>query len=599
MAVETQKYSVNQYLVNNILNWVQSGEIAIPEIQRPFVWKSAKVRDLIDSLYQGFPVGYIIAWRNPNVRLKDGTLSEGKKVLIDGQQRVTALTAALLGQEVVDQNYKKSRITIAFHPIEERFEVSNPAIRKNDIWIDDISTLFTPEFDAFTFVMEYCEKVDAISQKDLSNVLNRVVQLANKQVGFIELDADLDIDTVTEIFIRINSKGVVLSQADFAMSKIASHGDFGVNLRKCIDYFCHLAIAPEFHEQLVASDEEFGRTEYLSKISWLKNDREDLYDPSYSDMLHVAFTSEFGRGKLSDLVSLLSGRNFETRSFEQSIADESFRKLEKGVLRFVNETNFKRFIMILRSAGFISVSQIRSVTSVNFAYILYLKLVDQGMEAGRIESYVRRWFVMSNLTGRYSGSSETAIDEDAKNIDRKGVDAVLGEVERGELSNAFWEAQLVSDLEKATINNAQINTFFAAQVKANDRGFLSSDIRVGDMIQHRGDIHHMFPVKYMKQYNNSRKVYNQIANWVYTQQEVNIRIGAKPPHEYMRDVVAQCEGRPLRYGAITELDDLKANLAENAVPELILTATFDDYEEFLRQRRVLMANKIKDYYEAL
>ncbi len=599
MAVETQKYSVNQYLVNNILNWVQSGEIAIPEIQRPFVWKSAKVRDLIDSLYQGFPVGYIIAWRNPNVRLKDGTLSEGKKVLIDGQQRVTALTAALLGREVVDQNYKKSRISIAFHPIEERFEVSNPAIRKNDIWIDDISTLFAPEFDPFTFVVEYCEKVDTISQKDLSQVLNRVVQLANKQVGFIELDADLDIDTVTEIFIRINSKGVVLSQADFAMSKIASHGDFGVNLRKCVDYFCHLAIAPEFYQQLVGSDKEFGRTEYLDKISWLRNDREDLYDPSYSDMLHVAFTSEFGRGKLSDLVSLLSGRNFETRSFEQPIADESFRKLEKGVLRFVNETNFKRFMMILRSAGFISVSQIRSVMAVNFAYILYLKLVDQGMDAGRIESYVRRWFVMSNLTGRYSGSSETAIDEDAKDIDRKGVDVVLGEIERGELSNAFWEVQLVSDLEKATINNAQINTFFAAQVKANDRGFLSRDIRVGDMIQHRGDIHHMFPVKYMKQYNNSRKVYNQIANWVYTQQEVNIRIGKNPPYEYMRDVVEQCEGGALKYGAITELDDLKENLAENAVPELILTATFDDYEDFLEMRRGMMANKIKDYYMGL
>jgi len=599
MAVETQKYSVNQYLVNNILNWVQSGDIAIPEIQRPFVWKAAKVRDLIDSLYQGFPVGYIIAWRNPNVRLKDGTLSEGKKVLIDGQQRVTALTAALLGQEVIDQNYKKSRITIAFHPIEERFEVSNPAIRKNDIWIDDISTLFVPEFDAFTFVVDYCEKVDAISQRDLSNVLNRVIQLANKQVGFIELDADLDIDTVTEIFIRINSKGVVLSQADFAMSKIASHGDFGVNLRKCIDYFCHLAIAPEFHDQLVTSDEEFGRTEYLDKISWLKNDREDLYDPSYSDMLHVAFTSEFGRGKLSDLVSLLSGRNFETRSFEQSIADDSFRKLEKGVLRFVNETNFKRFMMILRSAGFISVSQIRSVMAVNFAYILYLKLVDQGMDAGSIESYVRRWYVMSNLTGRYSGSSETAIDEDAKDIDRKGVESILGEIERGELSDAFWDVQLVTDLEKATINNAQINTFFAAQVKANDRGFLSRDIRVGDMIQHRGDIHHMFPVKYMKQYNNSRKVYNQIANWVYTQQEVNIRIGAKPPHEYMSDVVAQCEGGPLVYGAISDMDDLKANLAENAVPELILTATFDDYDEFLSQRRTLMAKKIRHYYEGL
>lgn len=129
--MSAQKYSVNQHLIETLLSWVKSGEIAIPEIQRPFVWDATKVRDLMDSLYQGFPVGYIIAWRNPTVKLKDGSLAEGKKVLIDGQQRVTALTAAIAGQQVVNQDYQQVRIRIAFHPIEERFEVSNPAIEKD------------------------------------------------------------------------------------------------------------------------------------------------------------------------------------------------------------------------------------------------------------------------------------------------------------------------------------------------------------------------------------------------------------------------------------------------------------------------------------
>ncbi|WP_246124748.1 DUF262 domain-containing protein [Algibacter pacificus] len=101
------KYSVHQQPVETLLSWIKSGEIAIPEIQRPFVWKSAKVRDLIDSLYQGFPVGYIITWRNPDVKLKNGELSAGKKVLIDGQQRITALTAAVVGQRVLNKNYKE------------------------------------------------------------------------------------------------------------------------------------------------------------------------------------------------------------------------------------------------------------------------------------------------------------------------------------------------------------------------------------------------------------------------------------------------------------------------------------------------------------
>ena len=125
-----QKYAVNQQLIETLLAWVNSGEIAIPEIQRPFVWDSSKVRDLMDSLYQGYPIGYVIAWRNPNVRLKDGSLSEGKKILIDGQQRVTALTAAILGQYVVNKTYERVKIKIAFHPIDERFEVQNPAILK-------------------------------------------------------------------------------------------------------------------------------------------------------------------------------------------------------------------------------------------------------------------------------------------------------------------------------------------------------------------------------------------------------------------------------------------------------------------------------------
>ena len=134
-----QQYSVQAQQISNILAWVRSGEIAIPEIQRPFVWDATHVRNFLDSLYNGYPVGYLIAWRNPNVKLKDGSFSEGKKILIDGQQRITAIEAAVVGQEVVDSTYKKKRIVIAFNPIEEVFEVWNPAIGKDSKWIPDIS----------------------------------------------------------------------------------------------------------------------------------------------------------------------------------------------------------------------------------------------------------------------------------------------------------------------------------------------------------------------------------------------------------------------------------------------------------------------------
>src|SRR5258705_2770308 len=140
--MSTQRYSVTPHPIETLLTWVKSGEIAIPEIQRPFVWDATKVRNLLDSLYNGFPVGYLIAWRNPTVRLKDGTSSAGKRILIDGQQRVTALMAALLANEVVTKDYDKVRIRIGFHPMEQRFEVANPAINKDPAWFRDVADFF-------------------------------------------------------------------------------------------------------------------------------------------------------------------------------------------------------------------------------------------------------------------------------------------------------------------------------------------------------------------------------------------------------------------------------------------------------------------------
>lgn len=241
------RYSVNNYTVETLLSNIKSGSIAIPEMQRPFVWDSSKVRDLVDSLYKGFPVGYIIVWQNPDVKLKDGTKSSGKKVLIDGQQRITAMAAAIVGQEVLDDHYKWKRISIAFNPVEEKFEVANNAILKSSKWIPDIAPVLEPAFDTFSFVMEYCQKNEITDQmSQVNNIVNRLRGIQNNSLGVITLAEDLDIDSVTEIFIRINSKGVVLSQADFAMSKISSNETYGGNItRKTIDYFCHLLESPE------------------------------------------------------------------------------------------------------------------------------------------------------------------------------------------------------------------------------------------------------------------------------------------------------------------------------------------------------------------
>ena len=373
--MQAQKYSVNQHHISTFLAFVKDGQIAIPEVQRPFVWDASKVRDLLDSLYKGYPIGYVITWQNPNVRLKDGKLSEGKKILIDGQQRITALNAAVLGNYVVNKEYDRVRIKIAFNPKTEVFEVQNPAILKDKAWIHDISEVMNSG-SIIQVVRRYLDlNTDADSTLIEQNISN-LLSIQHKQIGTIDLAHDLDIETVTEIFIRINSQGVVLSQADFAMSKIASNEKLeGPNLRKAIDYFCHLAVAPQFFEHIRDHDKDFASTDYFKAMTWLKDEKDDLFDPSYTDMLRVSFTSAFARGKMSDLVSLLSGRNFETREFEERIAAETFERMKQSALRFMHEDYFKKFVMIIRSAGFISPDLIRSKNALDFAYIIYLKLL--------------------------------------------------------------------------------------------------------------------------------------------------------------------------------------------------------------------------------
>lgn len=593
-----QKYSVNQYLIETVLAWVKSCEIAIPEIQRPFVWDGSKVRDLMDSLYQGYPVGYVIAWKNPNVKLKDGTLSEGKKLLIDGQQRITALTAAILGQYVINKNYKRVKIKIAFNPVEEKFEVQNSAILKDKTWLPDIAEAING--DLFELASNYFDINPDVDRKQVQSAFTKLVNIPRKQIGLIELAPDLDIETVTEIFIRINSKGVVLSQADFAMSKIASNTEYNGNeLRKAIDYFCHLAIAPDYYRHIVDNDPTFASTEIFQKMQWLKSETEDLYDPDYTDLIRVAFTSKFNRGRLSDLVSLLSGRNFETRTFEASIAENSFSLLREGVLNFINETNYKRFVMIVKSAGFISPKLIRSQNVLNFAYILYLKLRELGENSVAIESYVRRWMVYSILTGRYSGSPESVFDYDIKQISNRSFSEYLCEKEEGELSEAFWSASLPQSLDTSVASSPYFLVYLAAQVKANDKGFLSKDISVSDLITHKGDIHHLFPKEYLKKNGLEQSKYNQIANYAFMQSEINIKAGSKSPKEYFELINTQIEVQDLQLTGISTREELRRNLDMNCVPCSIENMSIQHYNDFLYARRRMMANKIREYYFTL
>lgn len=593
-------YTVTQSAVEHLLTAVKNEDIAIPELQRPFVWDTVKVRDLMDSLYKGYPVGYLITWRSVGAHLKGGHTASYQQILIDGQQRITALRAAVAGLPVINKRYKPVRITIAFNPVTEEFATLTPVLAKDPEWIPDISKLFNSP-SILSFHIAYLEANPDVDHPTVEASFTKLLGIKNAQIGIISLADDLDVETVSEIFIRINSKGVPLSSADFAMSKIATYGDRGRSIRKLIDYFCHLAIAPHAYPDIKDNDTEFATTDYFKAISWLKDDADDLYDPEYSDIIRVAGLVGFSRGKASSIVSELSGRDPDTRKVDDARIPVAYDSLEAALLEIVKKFHFENFIMTIKSAGFISSSMIGSKNALNFAYALYLRLRgDSTISEGERKRIVRRWFVMSMLTARHSGSFESTWEQDIRRIGTLGAAAYLKQIEESELTDGFWTVALPAALESTSTMNPAFQTFLASQIASGKRGFLSKSIKVLAMHQQSGDIHHIVPKDYLQKNGYpDRGDYNQVANYALTETSINVSIGNKPPAVYMAQIHEQIATKVLTLGEITDPADLALNLAENAVPEGLADVTAASYPEFLAERRKLLARAIRQYFDQL
>ncbi len=594
------KYRVTQSAVTQLLEDVRRENIAIPELQRPFVWDSIKVRDLMDSLYKGYPVGYLITWQSVGAHLKGGSVAAHQQILIDGQQRITALRAAVAGLKVVDKRYRQVRITIAFNPVTEEFATLTPVIRRSSEWISDISELFNSA-STYGFVKDYLEANADIDHAQVESSIARLAEIKNAQIGIISLNDDLDVETVSEIFIRINSKGVPLSSADFAMSKIATYGERGRNIRKLIDYFCHLAIAPHAYSDIRENDTGFAASPYLGSIAWLKDDSEDLYDPSYSDVIRVAGLVGFSRGKASSIVSELSGRDPETRKVDEERIPGAYDRLEGALLQIVKKYHYENFIMIIKSAGFIAPDMIGSKNALNFAYALYLRLrADSSISEGDRKRIVRRWFVMSMLTARHSGSFESTWEQDIRRIAVQGATEYLQQIEESVLTAGFWEVSLPNSLETTSTSSPFFQTFLAAQVASGARGFLSKSITVAAMHQQSGDIHHIVPKDYLQKHGYpDRSDYNQVANFALTETPINISISNHPPATYMGTLADQLSSKSLTLGEITDAADLDRNLVENAIPGDLANVSSETYPAFLADRRRLMAASIRRYFDNL
>ncbi len=589
--MRADNYKITQYTVQNLMNFVENGQIAIPEIQRPFVWGDKEVCALIDSLYEGYPIGYLIVWQNAQTRIRGFGKAGNKKILIDGQQRVTALMASLLGKEVLDDQYRNRKIQIAFNPIaeagEESFAVFTSDLVEDKRWIPDISIFFRRDFSYRKFEKEYLEDNENAVSNVLEDAVDRLRDIVRHQVGIIELSFMLDIDVVSEIFIRINLQGKPLNQEDFVMSKISVNEKYeGDYIRNCIDYFCHLIKEPTFMSVLKQNETEFIASDYGKRLLWLENEPTPIYVPSYADVLKVVVIAYFGRGKIGDLVNLLSGKETPRGDVSKKLMTQSFEVLSKGVKAFVSEENYKGFLDALKRAGYASERLLYSQSVLNYCYAMYLLMAEEEIPSDKRASLIGKWMTMSLVTGHYQSAGDSTVLRDRENIKREGFASYLSQIEELRMGEEFYQAVLP---EKFGVTNTRSAAYLAYIAASYQTETLYGGETVGELYDQKSENYQILPKKYLEKCGfKTREIYGQLANITYISKDIKAVVKKQSPADYKE-----------KLGDAVSESVIKATLAANAVPENIFEIAESDVETFLARRRSLMAAKIKDYYKSL
>ena len=329
-------FSRVDYTLTGLMQKVELGEIGLPDIQRPFVWPNAKVRDLFDSMYQGFPVGYLLLWSSGGDSGYHQIGSDAKQkppnlLIVDGQQRLTSLYAVLKGISILRQDYSTERIYIAFSPTNEKFAVADAAIRKNPEYIPDISELWKSDTKIHQFTNKFIIQVRAhreANDEELSDdeegqiatAIGRLHNLSHYPFIALELASTVSEEQVSEVFVRINSQGATLNQADFILTLMSVFWDDG---RKELETFCRKARQP-----VISGASPFNH--------FLK--------PAPDQLLRVGVGLAFRRARLEHVYSVLRGKDMTTGVFSSDKREQQFNILKQAQAEVLNLTNWHRVL---------------------------------------------------------------------------------------------------------------------------------------------------------------------------------------------------------------------------------------------------------------
>lgn len=587
-----QVFKTTDYTIGKLIDDIEIGDIALPDIQRPFVWyrKISKVRDLFDSIYRGYPIGYLLFWENANrqdfhnIGFNEPHRRIPRFLIIDGQQRLTALFAVIKNQEVLTPDYEKKKIKIAFKPIDSTFKVGDAATDRDPEYVADISSLWAGEGD-FSIINSFLSKLKEIKgldkeeEKIISANIQNLINIAKYPLTALEISAELLEETVSEIFVRINSQGVSLTQADFILTLLSVYWEEG---RQEIEQFA-------INSRKVPDE----NTRRYSPFN-------HLIKPDPDDMLRILVGCSFHRAKMKDVYSIIRGRDMETGEFSEELRTQQFEKLKIHLPLVLDNTNWHSFLHILIGSGYKDEELISSKNAVLYSYILYLiGKLNFNISHHELQRIIGRWFVMTSITGRYSSSPETAFEKDLnriKEFDKNYFVAGLEKIITDNLTNDFWEITLVGQMETSSARSPEANAFYASLNKLGSPALFSRKL-VGDLYdpllkikKKRLEKHHIFPRNYLiSQYgfdkNKDKARINQIANLTFLEFEDNIEISDANPSEYFTMVKKR----------FTD-NELSEMLNQHAIPDNFYQL---EYDEFLQKRRKLMAGIIKKAFNKI
>lgn len=578
--------------VADLLNDVKNGRIGLPDLQRPFVWKDNKVRELLDSMMKGYPIGYIMLWASPEDYENTGHIGKNEKLykrpddlIIDGQQRLTALLAAICGVTIKDKNYGERKIRISFNPLTREFAVWTQAYERDPEWINEISSVFAAdqEHTISKYRKAFIKSVNENREKNGENVLtedeedlieeniNDLLNLEIYSLPTLKINAKADEEDVADIFVRVNSGGQNLTEKNFIETLIAVYDN---DVHDKINRFCAESRIPA------------NGTAYNQILS---------VDPSH--LIRMAVGVGFRRARLRYAYMLLRGKNLKTGEITQNVREENLKIFKDALDIVTNLNNWHAFMNLFASAGYLKASFVASSNAVVFSYVLYLiGKYDFRLQSADLRKIIQKWIFMSTITGFYTGSTETEVEKQFADLrDVHNADEFISYLDttiKNKFTDDYFAYSLPSELNSSSATSPAWYGYIAAINVLGTPMLFSTELLSQYLIlgtsgnKNAVDKHHIFPKNYLRGigYDNDRDR-NQIANFTYLDYQRNIEISDKAPVQYVSE-----------YREKLGEKEYKLSCEQNALPENFELLAYPD---FLNQRRILMAKIVKKAYEKL